>query len=114
MTVTISLLYDAILRINDGCSSVVPVGVPDGAGDADPAAAGGGRHHLPDAAHPAPSGHPADPHPEHGQHLQLHPGHPADQRGRLPQTGQWHRCSLSFSYAHLFFGHLTDALIQSD
>lgn len=53
-------------------SSLIPSpdpGGPDRAGDDDPAAASGGCDHLPDPARPAPQGHPADPHPEHGEYL---------------------------------------------
>lgn len=53
------------------------IGGTDRAGDVDPLKAGGGRHHLSDAAHPAPQGHPADTHTEHGKHLWIHDGHSA-------------------------------------
>lgn len=64
-------------------------GSADRAGDVDPPEAGRGRHHLPDAATAAASGHPADAHPKHGQHFQFHDGNPAHLCRGSPESGQW-------------------------
>lgn len=63
-------------------------GNTDRTGDADLVTAGRGRDLLPDVAGAAAQRHPAETHPEHGQHLQVHDDHSASECGRAPETGQ--------------------------
>lgn len=64
------------------------IGNTDRTGDADPVAAGRGRNLLPDSARAAAQRHPTEAHPKHGQHLQFHDDHPANERGGTPEAGQ--------------------------
>lgn len=63
-------------------------GDTDRTGDVHPLTSGRGCGDFPNTAYPAATGHPANPHPEHGEDLQLPAHHPTAECQQIQAHGK--------------------------